>query len=805
MSIQRTLLLLILLISSWCTYGQSATVKGTISDNGNPVPQATVSLLKAADSSLVKAELADDSGNYSINTIDAGNYLIAVTTIGYVPYLQAITLKDGELVLHNVALKVATTTMKEVAITARKPFIEVGMGKTIVNVEGSSAAAGTTALELLRRLPGVSLDQNGTISMNGKAGVLVLINDRPTYLSGEQLASYLRTLSAAELSQLELITQPGARYDAAGNVGIINFKLKKIKKAGLNGSASASYGQGIYANEFTSLLLNYRKNKLNLSLSATDHHAKGFADMVQNQYFSDALTGQLLSMNSIHSTPVEVFSVSTLRLGADYEVNDKTTIGASARGTYHPNASQSHVFSVRQDATTNVTTFSDIVNPDGFVRKDITANAYLSHKFSKQSTLDINADALVYANNLHQNFTNIITDDNNRQVDGTISKSWQPSYINVYSLKADHSLTLANGWNIESGAKSSIVRNDNDAQYELLQNNNWITDTLRTNRFVYTENINALYATAAKDLNDKWSVRGGLRAEQTNARGEQYVHNSTFERHYISLFPTAFIDYKADSNNQWELNYGRRLDRPPYQQLNPFVHYSFQYAYTTGNPYLTPMYTQTLSLQHSYRNMLITSLTLFKTDDMITDVVLADAASKTVYSTYLNLASNKSVDLSVVFNKELSKRLTANASFNIYYAKNEGTVGTVHVVQQGIGYEASVYGQLLLGKGWKTEAYLFYSGQEVNSIMGTTGENIYLEGGISKTVGKHWQLKANFQDPLYRNRQYEHNNIPGYRSDGTYRFLTQMVNLSATYTFGTDQVRQQKQRNMEEKRRMKVD
>lgn len=800
----RLSILLIFLGYSWCTYGQPATVKGTISENGGPVSQATVSLLKAVDSSLVKAELADDSGNYVINSIDAGNYFIAVTTIGYEPYLEAVSLKSGEIATHNVALKVASTTMKEVAITARKPFIEVAMGKTVVNVEGSSAA-GSTALELLRRLPGVSVDQSGNISMNGKAGVLVLINDRPTYLSGEQLASYLRTLSAAELSQLELITQPGARYDAAGNVGIINFKLKKIKKAGLNGSASASYGQGIYANEFTSLLLNYRKNRLNLSLSATDHHARGFADMVQNQYFPDEQTGKLLSVNSIHSTPVEDFSVSTLRLGAYYEVNDQTTIGANARGTYHPNASQSHVFSVRQDAATNTTTFSDIVNPDGFVRKDITANAYLTHKFSKQSTLDINADALVYANNLHQNFTNIITDDKHQQLDGTVSKSWQPSYINVYSLKADHTLALASDWKIESGAKSSVVRNDNDAQYQLLKNNNWIADTLRTNRFVYTENINALYAAASKDLDNKWSIRGGLRAEQTNARGEQYVHASSFERHYISLFPTAFIDYKADSNNQWELNYGRRLDRPPYQQLNPFVHYSFQYAYTTGNPYLTPMYTQTLALQHSYKNMLITSLTLFKTDDMITDVVLADAAAKTVYSTYMNLASNKSVDLSVVFNKDLGKRLTANASFNIYYAKNEGTVGTAHVVQEGIGYEASLYAQLVLGKGWKTEAYIFYSGQEVNSIMGTTGENIYLEGGISKSAGKHWQWKANFQDPFYRNRRYEHNNIPGYRSDATYRFLTQMFNVSVTYSFGTDQARQQKQSNMEEKRRMKVD
>ncbi len=794
-------------LSFWThvVFGQTAAVSGTVAQNGRPVSQATVSLLKAADSSLVKVELANDSGKYAIANIAAGNYLVAVTTIGYESYLRPLTLKGGDNMVHNIDLKIATTTMQEVAITARKPFIEVGIGKTIVNVESSSTAAGSNALELLRRLPGVSVDQSGNISMNGKQGVLVLINDRPTYLSGEQLADYLRTLTAAELGQLELITQPGARYDAAGNVGIINIKLKKIKKAGFNGSVSAAYGQGIYANEYTTLMLNYRKNKLNLMLSATDHHARGFADLVQKQYFSDPQTGGLLAMNAIHSTPVEVFSVSTLRLAADYDLSDKTSIGASVRGTYHPNASKSHVFSERYDYTTGATTYSDIANPDGFVRKDITANAYLTYKFSKQSTLDINADALVYGNNLHQNFANIITDDHHAQVDATISQSRQPSYINVYSLKADHTLSTASGWKIESGAKSSVVKNDNDAQYALLQNNNWVSDTQRTNRFVYTENINALYASAAKDLDDKWSIHAGLRAEQTNSAGKQYVHSNTFERHYISLFPTAFVDYKLDTNNQFELNYGRRLDRPPYQQLNPFVHYSFQYAYTTGNPYLTPMYTQTLSLQHSHKNMLITSLTLFKTDDMITDVVLADTAAKAVYSTYRNVASNRSVDLSVTYNRELSKRLTANASFNIYYAKNEGKVGSVDVVQEGIGYEASLYAQLVLGKGWKTEAFLFYSGQEVNSIMGTTGENIYLEGGISKNIGTHIQFKANLQDPFYKNRRYEHNNIPGYRSDATYRFLTQMFNISFTYNFGTSPSRQQKQSNMEEKKRMKVD
>ena len=613
---------------------QNAKISGKVTGAGAALPAATVSLLKGSDSSWIKSVLTDDNGVFLLKDVAAGSFLVTATSIGYETGYQPLTVNDSNTQTYNLELKKQSASLADVTITGKKPFMEMSLGKIVLNVDGSPAATGSNVLELLRRSPGVAVDMNGTISMAGKDNVLVLIDDRPTYLSADQLADYLKTMAADEVSQLELITQPSAKYDAAGNAGIINIKTKRNGNRGFNGSLSYTYGQGVYPFGEGNLSVNYKKNKLNLFLNSSKMDGVGFANWNQDQYFVNPKTDSVTAHTHIHSYPVEHFGIASVRVGADYEANENTKIGTSVRGSYHPNYNHYIISTNSTDFTTADTTTNKILSRDGFIRKDIIANAYLDRKFSKESNLTVNLDYLNYDEHARQDVNNT-TYDNQMQAlpDPFIWRSQQPARIDVYSVKADYTNTFKGGLKIDAGLKSSFVRTDNDAQFEVYNNNAWMKDTTRSNRFIYNENINALYLSADKSLGDHWQVRGGLRAENTNAHGLQTVHSKDFERSYISLFPTLYVTYKKDKNNQFEINYGRRIDRPDYRSLNPFQYYSFENTYWTGNPDLKPEYTDNIELKHSYKNAVITTLSFSNTNNIIEDMLHVDNATKALYTT----------------------------------------------------------------------------------------------------------------------------------------------------------------------------
>lgn len=798
------IILLLILISPGSASAQAGSVNGTVTGKGTTIAAATVSLLNAADSSWVKSEITDDKGAFLLGDIAAGNYLMSVSVIGFATAFQSIAVATGKAAICDVQLMPEDAVLKEATVTGRKPFVEMSLGKLIINVDGSPAAAGANVLELMRRLPGVTVSQDGAISMHGKQGVLVLIDDRPTYLSGDELAAYLRTILADEVAQIELITQPGARYDAAGNTGVINIKRKKNKRPGFNGSATAAYGQGIYYNKQGSLLLNYKKNKLNLSLNGSNMEAIGFANWEQDQYYKDAASGTVLSSAHISSRPVEHFSIGSLRLAADYDCTDNTTIGASVRGGYHPNSMSQNSRSLAIDQQ-GATIYSHLGGSEGFIRKDLVANAYLTHKFSKESTLDINFDYLTYNNDPHQDLSRFYYDPA-----GTIQsvtegiRSHQPTLIDIYSAKADYTYSFAHGLKLEAGAKTSWVTTDNDAVFTTLQNNTWIPDTGRTNHFVYKENINAAYLSLSKSLGNKWDVRAGLRAEQTIADGAQYVHSRTFTRNYLSLFPTAYIDYKADSNNQFELNFGRRIDRPAYQSLNPFIYYSFQYSYSVGNPSLMPMFTNSAELKHSYKNMLITTLGYSATTNVISNILATDA-NGAIYTTDRNLASSTMYYATVVFNKDVTKWWSLNCSGMVYDQVFTATIQQQSLQKSLVAWGLNMDSQFDFGKQWKGECGIYYGSRTLASIYQTDGGSLFSTVGVSKKFSDKFLAKLTFTDPFNLYKMSVDNDLASFNAHANFIYATQMLRCALTYTFGTAQQSARQLANMEETKRMKID
>ena len=800
----RNLLLTICLLFSLHGIAQQATISGIVKDSAGTIAVANVALLHAGDSSWVKSGLTDDSGEFTLSGVPAGEYLMSVSVPGYKSALQPVTVTDGQQEPLTIVLQRDGTSLKAVTVTSKKPFIQMDLGKMVVNVDESPSSAGLNVLELLRKMPAVTVDNNGNISMQGKQGALVLIDDQPTYLSAEQLAEYLKSIPSDEVAQIELITQPSAKYDAAGNAGIINIKRKKIKKSGWNGTGTATVGQGVFPFALGSALVNYRKNKLNVMLSADEHKATGFADWQEYQLLSDPQSGSATSVTNIHSGSIEHFSIANARLAADYDITDKQTIGASVKVGYHTNSFVDNVQSSTYDEATNVTSYNTIVSPDGFIRKDLTADAYYAYKLSNDHSLNINLDYIAYNNSPYQDITNTAYDAQMQPLPGPLLlHSHQPTLINIYSIKGDYADTLKNGMKLETGFKSSLVTTVNNAEFSVYQNGTWMNDTTRSNRFVYKENINALYISASKKLSDKWEARAGLRAENTNAQGIPQAHEQEFNRSYISLFPTAFVSYKLNKDNQFELNYGRRIDRPTYQSLNPFINYSFQYNYNVGNPYLQPQYTNSIELKHSFKNMLITTASFTNTNGVINDVLIANSSKGVVYNTKANTGTNNAVNLSVVFNKDLFKWWSVNAYAVGFYAHYKGMVDGYNMVTTGPGFFTGISNQFSFVKGWKAECGVYYSGNYLESIIATSLPSIYMSFGVSEKLSAVSILKLAIEDPFYLNRFKEQNSLLGLYTNAVFRYSTRSVALAYTYAFGKSTAAQKEIDATDESKRIK--
>ncbi len=785
--ITKVLSLLVCLLCPLAAVAQLLTISGIISDEKATLSGATISLLKGADSSWVKTEISDDKGVFTFSQVSGGSYLLSATSVGYESLLMPINVNENTSVPFNIQLHKSNNSLGEVAITAKKPFIEMSLGKLVVNIEGTSTTAISTVLDLLRRLPGVSVDQNGNITMMGKAGVMVLIDDHPTYLSGDDLANYLRTITAEEVSQIELITQPGAKYDAAGNTGVINVKIKKNRKQGLNGNLTLSYGQGVRYNRHESLQVNYKKKKLNLSFGLTDMEAIGFADYLETLSYFNVANSSLLAKSKVHSATIEDFSNTAIRLAADYDLDKDNTIGVNVRSTYHPNNTHGDISTATTNDVNNSIGFGEVRNKDYHLRKDIMANAYLTHKFNKDNTLDVNLDYLAFTKTAWQDINNTQYDVIKLLTNQQLLHSQQPSEINVFSARADYSGTLKHDIKMEAGLKSSIVGTDNDAKFTQYVGGAWVYDSTRSNRFNYKENINAAYLNFSKTLNPKWDARVGLRAEQTNADGQQYVHDVHFTKHYLSLFPTGFLSYKKDSSNQFELNYGRRIDRPSYNQLNPFIYYAFDYNYNVGNPNLQPQFTNSIELKHSYKNMIITTLNYSATNDVMNDILEVNDSTRVVYKTQKNFASNNFGYIGIQFNKNIFKWWSLNSSVSVFYASYNGMVNNVNKHVEYSGYSVSVNTQFDFGKGWKADGYGYYNSNGRSSLTESFMANGYMELGVSKKINERFLIKFSAEDPLYINKFYYYNESTNFKSDARVRYATQFFSLALTWKFGGKQ------------------
>ncbi len=513
--------------------------------------------------------------------------------------------------------------LSAVTVTGHRPLIEQRIDRMVVNVDAAVTNVGATALEVLEKSPGITLDKDGNISLKGKQGVQVFIDGKPSYLSGADLVNLLRNMTASQLDQIEIMTNPPAKYDAAGNSGIINIKTKKNKVKGFNGSATAGYSQGVYWSTNESLNMNYRNNKFNVFMNYNFNKNNGFQQLDIHRSYK-ASDGKTVIAQFDQSAFMPRTNINdNLKFGLDYYATKKTTIGFLLSGFVNPGTNNNYNTSYLKDANGVVDSIVQSTSLNQSTWKNGSVNLNFRHEYdSTGRELTADLDYSSYVSRSNQDFVNASYFPDMTPKSETHLVSTLPVNINIYSAKADYTHPLNKTTKLEAGVKSSFVNTDNAANYFNLIGGSEVPDYTKTNRFQYDENINAAYISMNKQVK-KFGIQAGLRFENTNYKGHQLgnpaVPDSLFRNTYNNLFPTVFISYAADKNNQFGLSLGRRIDRPAYGDLNPFLFFIDNYTYEAGNTFLKPQYSNNIEVSHTYKNFLTTTVNYSRTTNFFTE------------------------------------------------------------------------------------------------------------------------------------------------------------------------------------------
>ncbi|MBD1395694.1 TonB-dependent receptor [Pontibacter sp. JH31] len=789
-----------LLPALWLTFStafaQQATIAGKVLEDANkPMGYANVLLLQAADSALVKGTLTDEAGAFQFEGIAIGRYKVVASMVGFgkSKAMEAhITAPDQRLTLDAILMSQAATALKEVVIEGQKPLIEQHLDKTVVNVENSIVSAGSTALEVLEKAPGVVVDQNDNISMRGRQGVIVMVDGKPVPMSGSELANMLRGMAASSVEKIELITNPSAKYDAAGNSGIIDIRLKRDKSLGTNGTFSSSFGQGRYAKTNQGLQLNHRARKFNLFGNYNYVLRKDFNELdIYRRFFDEAgaYTGAYDQQNVFKMN----FSNHTVRVGADYLLSPKTTVGVVANG-----------FFMGIDRTSY--NRSAVINASNQPESSFLTNALVAHdrrnqgiNFNLKHTIDslgreitADLDYIAFKNADEQNFTtNYYNLSNEPLRNPYLLYGSLDGNLTIRSAKVDYRQPMPTiGGNLEAGLKSSLVSADNNLQFYDRSNGGDVFDTDKSNHFLYDENINAAYVNA----NKKWSklnAQVGLRLEHTNAKGEQRSEVPTdkpFDRNYTQLFPSAAMNYSLSKKHDLGLSVSRRINRPSYNQLNPFKNFLDPSTYSAGNPYLNPELSYSFELTHTFDQRFITKLSYSCTTDVMVNVLSpAPEGDKLVRQRFENLATLDYFGLTATAPFSIGNWFNSVNNATFYYGLYRGNLADTDLRNGVPTFNLNSNNTVKLPNNWSAELAGVFRSQEVYGFL-EVDPIWFVSAGVQKQFwDKKASLKLHVTDAFYTNKVRGYTHLARYAENFYQRRDTQVATISFNYRFGNAQ------------------
>ncbi|NIJ54423.1 outer membrane beta-barrel family protein [Dyadobacter arcticus] len=785
------------------------TLSGTIRDaSEKPVPFVNVALLTDGDSSISKGTASDQQGFYTFDNVRAGRYLVRATAVGYQKVHSAVIDVSGQPVtMPLLTLNELTGQLGQVEVRAKKPFVEQQLDRMVVNVANSIVGSGSTALEVLEKSPGVTVDyQNERLQLRGKEGVIVQIDGKQTYLSAQDVIAMLRGMSSDNIDKIELITNPSARYDAAGNSGIINIRLKKNAGIGTNATISAGAGSGRFDRERGSIQLNHRTLKFNLFGNYSINRGGNYWDFDLNRNQPDA-TGDEPGRRNL----VSQFSRLSFRdlgqnakAGLDFSPSKNTTIGVVWTGLWSKHSELGPAgASFRRAENTPVYLQTSTKKTYNTYSQNQIGNVNLQHAFGEKggqltADFDLGHFSREFANSLQ---TQTVINMGNEIGPVANLLITQPTEIDIRTAQLAYNRPLKDNWKLETGLKSASVKTDNVLELSSGTSGVLVPDPKLSNHFQYTERVNAGFVS----VSGKWrktNLQVGLRTEHTHSEGKSLTLNQNIIKNYLKWFPSMFVSRPLSEQQTLTLSYSYRIDRPNYQNLNPARGYVDPYAYHQGNAYLRPQFTHAFEAKLGMKNGVFASIGANYTTDLMFFTIHAIEGNKSYVTTEnLDHSSGYNATLSwpVTVVKGWQLQTNLMGYYNRFQYSYEGTVLNI----ENISGRLNGNNAFTLGKRWTAELNGWVSTPSVNGIWSSPWLGA-MDFGLQRTVTSTLKLKLSVQDVFHSNRYRPRIDTPSSKQSGVLTFDTRVALLNITYSFGNQQVKAARQRRLssdEESRR----
>lgn len=762
-------------------------VKGKILDaSGKPLPFCQVGLVNAKDTSLIKVGSTDDAGKFAIEIKDNGGFRVMASYVGCKTFYSSIftiTSENRNYDVGIITMEPDSKTLKNVEVVAQKPFMEYKSDRTVYNIENSIVAAGNNALEVLKKLPGITVDNNDNITANGQSGVIITIDGRTLYMSAEDAGNYLRSLDASQIEKIEIITNPSAKYDASGST-IINIVRKKNKNSGLNTELTSGYSQGIYGRWNEGVNLNYGAKKWSLFANYGYSYGESYSNYGGTTRFGTNNEVQSIFVDSNQRR--QISQVNNGRFEADFMPDKKQTIG--------------FVFEGMQNTGTVDKNFpSKMYGGNSILDSSLTMQAHrtytkvnlsygLTYDFKIDSTgkdLSATFDYVTYTSHFSElDVTSYYDSLGEVSRPATLLQYALPANINIWAAKIDYEQPVGKNGTFEGGLKGSYVSTNNNAQYWNVVNGTDIVDTTFTNDFTYTEYIYAGYMSYAQKLGRRFYFKFGLRGEETQDKGVQLIHDTTFTHNYFSLFPNGLITYKLDTSNTLKLSYRRRIWRPDYQDLNPFVFFNNPYSYYKGNPNLQPQISNAFYVAEQFKQLFTVSIGDEYWTNIINEDVVQNNVTDVSYTIPTNFKTYNNAYGMIESTIPVKKWFTSMNTLLFMQQEYQGAIQNVEFTTTGFSWNFNSVNMLTLSKNWSGEVDFNYesksiAGEEVNSAVYT------FDAGLKWRFAKdRGTITLNCSDIFFSDRSFTTENFQSENFQNYWYWDSRRLRLTLNWKLG---------------------
>lgn len=785
------------------------SIKGSVVDtSASGLPFVNIALLNASDSTNVRGTISDEYGTYELVKIKPGNYRLKFFAVGYdAVYSPELRIDStSSIIVDKVILTNSGINLNEVSVTSMKKTIEFKNGMTVMNVENSIMAAGNTVIDVLKRIPGVTVDNKNNVSIAGKQGVRFMIDGRMQQLSMEQVVSMLSAMSADHVSKIEVMKSPPVKYDAEGNAGMINIVTKKVTTKGYSGSINYNPGMGQRFGNSMYGTLNYKSNKLTIFSNINPMYKTFYDRYDYHKYVTYEDNTTIFDHTGDHENLRKYISG---KIGVDYALTKKTVIGVSVANTINNANNVEHGY-------VSINGYNDVgfdhyhyVTDDKTIWSNPAYNFNAEHKFDTVGTnLSLSVDYAEFDTRTTRRSESVfLTQENSNAKPDQIYDSKNKADISIFTQKLDFQKYLKPTWLMEIGAKTAFVKNNSDFTFLRLDtvSNSFVNDPNFSNVYHYKENVIAGYINIRKEFK-KGSLGVGVRAENTEITGVVPATGFKLVRSYLNFFPNVSFDHQFNDKHSIQFNYTRRLDRPDYSQLNPSKYFEDQYAVGAGNPYLNPQYSDNFDFVHVYNQWVTNSIGYAHQTQLFSGITLQNDTTKVSTFMLFNLDKSDYYYYNLFLQKQLKSWWNTEFSLNVFYVEFKSKINSARLSTQALSGSVYFNNDFILPKNFKMQLTVHYGAPSRNGPSYDKARGS-CDFGVKKSYynGK-FNIMIQFLDMFYTDisrtvYKFDNQNYTFNSKDDTRRFR-----LTLSYKFGKTNIRvREKSGNEQETGRLKRD